>query len=162
MDGVVGVYGQDDNELVSKTFLATGACQHRGKASTGLAVGNAKGIYIHKGLGRIAEVIDHNIMMSEHANKASNLLANPDMMTLSYYNYNRSMLNKDISHVYYKISKIYLLRDLLDKSVETAEKSLEFNDNNRDLYIHLLNLYKKTQQTEKFQKISKEYNDKFF
>ncbi len=62
MDGVVGVFGADDNELVSKTFLATGACQHRGKASTGLAVGNRKGIYIHKGLGRIAEVIDHNII----------------------------------------------------------------------------------------------------
>ena len=62
MDGIVGIYGQDDKELVNKTFLATGACQHRGKASTGLAVGNSKGIYIHKGLGRIAEVIDHNII----------------------------------------------------------------------------------------------------
>jgi glutamine phosphoribosylpyrophosphate amidotransferase len=45
MDGIVGLYGQGDNELVNKTFLATGACQHRGKA-----------------LGRIAEVIDHHIM----------------------------------------------------------------------------------------------------
>jgi amidophosphoribosyltransferase len=62
MDGIVGIYGLDDNELVSKTFLATGACQHRGKASTGLAVANRKGIYIHKGLGRIAEVIDTNII----------------------------------------------------------------------------------------------------
>ena len=62
MDGIVGVYGLDDKELVNKTFLATGACQHRGKASTGLAVGNGKGIYLHKGLGRIAEVIDYNIM----------------------------------------------------------------------------------------------------
>jgi amidophosphoribosyltransferase len=62
MDGIVGVYGADDKDLVSKTFLATGACQHRGKASTGLAVANRKGIYIHKGLGRIAEVIDYNIV----------------------------------------------------------------------------------------------------
>ena len=62
MDGIVGLYGLNDNELVSKTFLATGACQHRGKASTGLAVGNGKGIYVYKGLGRIAEVIDHNII----------------------------------------------------------------------------------------------------
>jgi len=62
MDGVVGLYGMDDNELVNKTFLATGACQHRGKASTGLAVGTKKGIYVHKGLGRIAEVIDYNII----------------------------------------------------------------------------------------------------
>lgn len=62
MDGVVGLYGLDDNELVSKGFLATGACQHRGKASTGLAIGTRKGIYIHKGLGRIAEVIDYNII----------------------------------------------------------------------------------------------------
>ena len=62
MDGIVGVYGLDDKELVNKTFLATGACQHRGKASTGLAVGNGKGIYLHKGLGRIAEVIDYNII----------------------------------------------------------------------------------------------------
>ncbi|NQU13273.1 MAG: hypothetical protein HQ561_03955 [Desulfobacteraceae bacterium] len=52
----------DDDELVPKTFLATGACQHRGKASTGLAIGNSRGIYIHKGLGRIAQVIDCNII----------------------------------------------------------------------------------------------------
>ncbi|MBL7172211.1 MAG: amidophosphoribosyltransferase, partial [Desulfobacteraceae bacterium] len=58
MDGIIGVYGADDDELVSKAFIATGACQHRGKASTGLAVGNGKGIHIYKGLGRIAEVID--------------------------------------------------------------------------------------------------------
>lgn len=62
MDGVVGVFGVDEKELVCKTFLATGACQHRGKASTGLAIGNSRGIYVHKGLGRIAEVIDHNII----------------------------------------------------------------------------------------------------
>ena len=62
MDGIVGLYGIGDDDLVSKTFLATGACQHRGKASTGLAVATAKGIYVHKGLGRIAEVIDHRII----------------------------------------------------------------------------------------------------
>jgi len=62
MDGIVGLYGLDDPELVSKAFIATGACQHRGKASTGLAVANCKGIHIHKGLGRIAEVIDHHII----------------------------------------------------------------------------------------------------
>ncbi|MBW1781467.1 MAG: hypothetical protein JRL30_12100 [Deltaproteobacteria bacterium] len=62
MDGIVGLYGLDDPELVNKAFIATGACQHRGKASTGLAVANCKGIHIHKGLGRIAEVIDHHII----------------------------------------------------------------------------------------------------
>lgn len=62
MDGIVGIYGPGDSELVSKAFLATGACQHRGKASTGLAVGSRKGIYIHKGLGRIAEVIDDRLV----------------------------------------------------------------------------------------------------
>ena len=62
MDGIVGIYGPGDNELVTKTFLATGACQHRGKASTGIAVATNKGIYVHKGLGRIAEVIDNNIV----------------------------------------------------------------------------------------------------
>ena len=62
MDGIVGVYGLDDPELVSKAFIATGACQHRGKASTGLAVANGRGIHIHKGLGRIAEVIDYNVI----------------------------------------------------------------------------------------------------
>ncbi|MFH0845525.1 MAG: hypothetical protein V1930_08600, partial [Pseudomonadota bacterium] len=62
MDGVVGLYGLNDKELVNKTFLATGACQHRGKASTGIAVGTKKGFYIHKGLGRIAEVIDYNLI----------------------------------------------------------------------------------------------------
>ena len=62
MDGIVGIYGTGDRELVNKAFLATGACQHRGKASTGLAVANKTGIYIHKGLGRIADVIDYNII----------------------------------------------------------------------------------------------------
>jgi amidophosphoribosyltransferase len=62
MDGIVGLYGLNDKELVNKTYLATGACQHRGKASTGIAVGNGKGIHIIKGLGRIAEVIDYNIL----------------------------------------------------------------------------------------------------
>jgi len=62
MDGIVGVYGLGDHELVNKTFIATGACQHRGKASTGLAVASQKGIHIHKGLGRIAEVIDHHVI----------------------------------------------------------------------------------------------------
>lgn len=40
MDGIAGVYGIKDPELVNKAFLATAACQHRGKASTGLAIGN--------------------------------------------------------------------------------------------------------------------------
>jgi amidophosphoribosyltransferase len=62
MDGIVGIYGLDDKDLVNKTFLATGACQHRGKASTGLAIASQKGIYVHKGLGRIAEVTDHSII----------------------------------------------------------------------------------------------------
>ena len=62
MDGIVGIYGLEDKELVSKAFLATGACQHRGKASTGLAVASRGGIYIYKGLGRIADVIDPNII----------------------------------------------------------------------------------------------------
>ncbi|MDY6971035.1 MAG: hypothetical protein SV775_01770 [Thermodesulfobacteriota bacterium] len=62
MDGIVGLYGLNDNQLVIKAFLATGACQHRGKASTGLAIATSKGIYLHKGLGRIAEVIDHDII----------------------------------------------------------------------------------------------------
>ena len=62
MDGIVGIYGPGDKELVGKAFLATGACQHRGKASTGMAIGNVKGIYIYKGLGRIAEVIDNSLI----------------------------------------------------------------------------------------------------
>jgi amidophosphoribosyltransferase len=62
MDGIVGIYGPNDRDLVDKAFLATGACQHRGKASTGLAVGNTKGIYVHKGLGRIAEIIDNRLI----------------------------------------------------------------------------------------------------
>ncbi|MBW2027250.1 MAG: hypothetical protein JRI90_18305, partial [Deltaproteobacteria bacterium] len=62
MDGIVGVYGPEEKELVNMAYLATGACQHRGKASAGLAIGNGKGIYVHKGLGRIAEVIDPNIL----------------------------------------------------------------------------------------------------
>ncbi len=67
MDGIVGIYSPTDNGLVNKAFLATGACQHRGKASTGLAVGTGKDIYLYKGLGRIAEVIDFNVIrMLQH------------------------------------------------------------------------------------------------
>jgi len=62
MDGIVGIYAPNDRDLVSKAFFATGACQHRGKASTGLAIGTTKGIYVHKGLGRIAEVIDNRLI----------------------------------------------------------------------------------------------------
>ena len=62
MDGIVGIYGPGDKDLVGKAFLSTGACQHRGKASTGLAIGNRKNIYVHKGLGRIAEVIDNRLI----------------------------------------------------------------------------------------------------
>ncbi len=62
MDGVVALFGPGDRDLVSKTYLATGACQHRGKASTGIAVANTKGIYVHKSLGRIAEVIDADLI----------------------------------------------------------------------------------------------------
>ena len=62
MDGIVGAYGLRDDELVNKVYLATGACQHRGKASTGIAIGNKKGIHIHKGLGRIADIIDYNLI----------------------------------------------------------------------------------------------------
>jgi amidophosphoribosyltransferase len=62
MDGIVGVYGLRDDELVTKAYLATGACQHRGKASTGIAIGNKKGIHVYKGLGRIADIIDYNLV----------------------------------------------------------------------------------------------------
>jgi len=62
MDGIVGIFSLDDHELMNKAFLATGACQHRGKASTGLAIANRKGIYLHKGLGRIADVIDYDLV----------------------------------------------------------------------------------------------------
>ena len=62
MDGIVGAYGLRDDELVNNVYLATGACQHRGKASTGIAIGNKKGIHIHKGLGRIADIIDYNLI----------------------------------------------------------------------------------------------------
>jgi amidophosphoribosyltransferase len=62
VDGIVGVYGLRDDELVNKAYLATGACQHRGKASTGIAIGNKKGIHVYKGLGRIADIIDYNLI----------------------------------------------------------------------------------------------------
>jgi hypothetical protein len=42
MDGIVGIYGPGDPELVNKTFLATGACQHRGKTSKIIGVDEVK------------------------------------------------------------------------------------------------------------------------
>ena len=55
MDGIAGCYSPGDANLVQKIFLATGAVQHRGKASGELAVGGAKGIYLHlrMGLGHV-------------------------------------------------------------------------------------------------------------
>jgi len=76
MDGIVGVYGLHDRELVNKVYLATAACQHRGKASTGLAVGARKGIYIHKSLGRIAEVVDADLMRVFHDLKPTAAIGN--------------------------------------------------------------------------------------
>ena len=38
MDGITGIYGPGDAELVQKVFLATGALQHRGKTGAGIAV----------------------------------------------------------------------------------------------------------------------------
>ncbi len=64
MDGITGIYNPGDQELVQRTFLATGALQHRGKTGAGIAVGTPRGINILKGVGGIADVIDpHMIRM---------------------------------------------------------------------------------------------------
>jgi len=62
MDGITGCYSPGDKDIVQKIFLATGAVQHRGKASAGLAVGGPKGIYIHKDIGGIVDVADEEIL----------------------------------------------------------------------------------------------------
>ena len=62
MDGITGLFSPGDKELVQKSFLATGAVQHRGKASAGLAVGGSKGIYVHKDIGGIVDVVDEDIL----------------------------------------------------------------------------------------------------
>jgi amidophosphoribosyltransferase len=62
MDGITGIYSHNQNELIEKIFLATGAIQHRGKSAAGIAIGNGKGIHIHKGLGRIGDIIDNDIL----------------------------------------------------------------------------------------------------
>ncbi len=58
MDGITGIYGPGDAELVQKAFLATGALQHRGKTGAGIAVGTDRGIHLVKGVGGIADVVD--------------------------------------------------------------------------------------------------------
>jgi amidophosphoribosyltransferase len=58
MDGITGIYGPGDGELVQKAFLATGALQHRGKTGSGLAIGNDRGLHVVKGVGGIADVVD--------------------------------------------------------------------------------------------------------
>jgi amidophosphoribosyltransferase len=62
MDGITGIFSPDDNELVQKAFLATGALQHRGKTGAGIAVGNKRGINILKGIGGIADVMDFDMI----------------------------------------------------------------------------------------------------
>jgi amidophosphoribosyltransferase len=62
VDGITGIYSIGEKDLVQKAFLATGALQHRGKASAGIAVGNAKGIYVHKDVGGLADVVGADIV----------------------------------------------------------------------------------------------------
>ena len=62
MDGITGIYGPGDGELVQKAFLATGALQHRGKTGAGIAVGNSRGIHVLKGVGGIADVVDGDLV----------------------------------------------------------------------------------------------------
>lgn len=62
MDGITGIYGPGDGELVQKAFLATGALQHRGKTGAGIAVGNDRGIHLVKGVGGIADVLDPELI----------------------------------------------------------------------------------------------------
>jgi len=62
MDGIAGIYSPGNRSLVEKIFLATGGLQHRGKEGSGVAVGNGKGIYVYKGLGRIGNVVTPEIM----------------------------------------------------------------------------------------------------
>ncbi|MDF1535156.1 MAG: hypothetical protein P1S46_01470 [bacterium] len=62
MDGITGIYCPGDGELVQKTFLATGALQHRGKTGSGIAVGTSRGINILKGVGGIADVLDMDMI----------------------------------------------------------------------------------------------------
>lgn len=58
MDGITGIWGPGDGELVQKAFLATGALQHRGKTGSGVAVGTSRGLHVVKGVGGIADVVD--------------------------------------------------------------------------------------------------------
>jgi len=62
MDGITGVYAPEDSDLIKKIVLATGAIQHRGKASTGIAAGNDEGILTYPRLGRVADVITPAVM----------------------------------------------------------------------------------------------------
>jgi len=62
MDGITGCYSPGDKDLVQKVFLATGAVQHRGKASAGVAIGGPKGIHLHKGIGGIADVVEEETL----------------------------------------------------------------------------------------------------
>lgn len=69
MDGITGLYGPGDGELVQKIFLATGALQHRGKTGAGIAVGTDRGIHVIKGVGGIADVVDLDIIhLLQHLN----------------------------------------------------------------------------------------------
>jgi amidophosphoribosyltransferase len=62
MDGITGIYNPSDKDLVQKVFLATGALQHRGKTSAGIAIGTSRGIKLFKDIGGIADVIDFDIV----------------------------------------------------------------------------------------------------
>jgi len=62
MDGITGIFNPADPDLIQKVFLATGALQHRGKTSAGIAIGTGKGIKLFKEVGSITDVIDPEIL----------------------------------------------------------------------------------------------------
>ena len=61
MDGIAGIYSPNDSGLVDKVLFEIGLEQHRGKESSGVAIGNGKGTYIRKELCGIDSLMDDDM-----------------------------------------------------------------------------------------------------
>ncbi len=70
--GVFGIWSDENIDAASQIYYGLVALQHRGQESAGIVVCDTKGplgnICIHKGMGLVSEIFDHNTMATLRGN----------------------------------------------------------------------------------------------
>ncbi|TMC50665.1 MAG: amidophosphoribosyltransferase [Chloroflexi bacterium] len=59
--GIFGVYAPDE-DVANLTYFGLYALQHRGQESAGIAVGDGRGVRVHKDMGLVAQVFDQETL----------------------------------------------------------------------------------------------------